>query len=315
MDYSDGNVLRHYQWGEVHDWHLGINWLVSAEEGAILNDNCFEDQANYTKFKAVFDKCSSVFSAFNQVIDYINNDKNITYCASDLTPEKLKALPPEKQMAAGEATRPSNPFPFVILKWKDHSIFNPEIGISKLLYGMVDFDPKDGFNNNTVFHEFIHAAQFIYDINNKIQTLEARQETEVRVIILYSVYKNAPKDAKKDANSFTNYLYSIIGSSYVQFPLIDMMISAGANNNPDNDVFSGYTSISGLYSNPYEAFSGYFEAKMNNTLTKIISDDFRVLLWNYSEWLKIKYTGYSKMDTKTWNATNNNTPFFDNYIK
>jgi hypothetical protein len=38
MDYSDGNVLRHYQWGEVHDWHLGINWLVSADEGENIDN-------------------------------------------------------------------------------------------------------------------------------------------------------------------------------------------------------------------------------------------------------------------------------------
>ncbi len=216
MDYSDGSDLIKHQWDIVHKPGIVFGIWEGDDEGMLVRDNCFDNQENYKKFKTVWE---SLFKdpTFLKVFNIVNNDKQITYCFSELKDNEYKGTAPLAQTSPLAIDETALKIKFINRKNAKQINLEEYYELTKQLSqpenewnGMIDVNMSK-LNKKTLFHELNHAAQFLLMKKNNVPYTFVQMEVETRLILYYSIFISASEDVIKNRNKMYYHLINLLG--------------------------------------------------------------------------------------------------------
>ena len=230
MDYKGGIHLAKWQWNQMANPAWFTNPFEGDEESMKVLYG-FSSEENKKKFDAVFNKLLRI-EEFKKVFDLIKDETMYKYMVmedlytSDGTRSgaatSLKFN--NREVFFNSKTRTFETISFAYLDNEknevtyfditDQGSFISYVELLKLStnngYIFLDMDKVD---QNVVFHEFNHAAQFI--LNHKAPAVYtynvATMEVETRMIIFYAAFKNADEKTRKDSRKMREHLIKFYG--------------------------------------------------------------------------------------------------------
>ena len=228
MDYKGGTDLWKYQWQLIHNpQNVWLKFLQDEKEGEKVIYG-FSSEENKKKFDRIFNKLNEI-KEFQEVFNLIEEEATYKYMVT----EDLYTLNTKR---SGAATS---------LKFNNRDVLlNPKTGIFEAIsfaymdnekneltyvdisdpnasnsfierlklptYNGFIFLDMDRVDENVVFHEFNHAAQYI--INHKGKAYDyVNMEIETRMIIFYAAFKAASQATRENRGAMWTHFLNFYG--------------------------------------------------------------------------------------------------------
>jgi hypothetical protein len=222
----------------------------------------------------------------------------ITYCVGDLSLDIIKEKANNNEAIGGQTSE-----------------INFNVSIKNTIGGTICFNSNQydkpgvtGLTAVTIFHEFAHAGQNIFDFDNKTTNYKsiAMSEVEVRVIILFNYYKLAAINLRHDYDYFHTYILTYLASESDYEPFFGIFGKSWPFKQPNY-----YNKSS---EDIFEIVTSYFDYILNtNTNFNYDPSDFKIFLNEYSRWLY--QHGYKQCTLSDFENYDGTTPYFNHLTR
>ncbi len=295
MDYVQGATLVKHQWDCLYSPGVVIGMFEKEEDGKYIDDNCFDDPANYQTFLPIYESLKT-FPEYNKVFDLIDGLTNVSYCFSEL---KKGEFEQQKKPPLGNTINLSyNVDLYLGLSYRNimtHEkasfldyLSSPDKGLfikPEEWKGMININ-MENISSVVIFHELNHAAQFVLTKVEGLYYTEALMEVETRMILFYSAFKKANKETRRDHDKMLAFLISTYGKGKVA----DLWPLTGYFHNENGDRKITYLERDGKldYSEIYKVIYLYFSNFEKNSADDNNVKQFNLLMLDYAEWIKYR---------------------------
>lgn len=289
------------------------------EDGKYIDDNCFDDQNNYSKFKPVWESLKSD-PYFMKVYNLVDKSTRITYCFSELK----KGEYDEDEPPLGNTTHLAIDSDALRLRYinrktgkqvnlEEYSELSPKVlHPSNEWRGMININ-METLNEKTMFHELNHAAQFLLDKEKKVSYSDVQMEVETRLILYYSIFILTPDRIRSDSRLMESHLSKVCGQLYYSdlLPLTGRFVSALGADWAVPKGSNGFYTTEELHS----IFYHWFKNDLISAAKKENDDKFDLLMKSYARHIKTNVLP-GKKDAYKWDP-NSYTPnyYLFNLIK